>query len=194
MGLPGRINTTDNERRPLKQPLGMAATTALREAFNQGISSGSLGDTKFILYSHRDSSGRVCRPKALYANSHVLKTVPYFQTREPTITLDIIHAEPHGVGLKVRIGNFAGPQLKDSNKEEIDDEEYAEGYGYLSDSDLEDDEDEKAASFKPTGKSKAHLFDPFGVPSGCRIIPCEEHEERVERRKTIKIPDMAFVT
>ena len=173
MGLSGRINTTDNESRPLKRPLGMAATTALREALNQGISSGSLGDTKFILYSRRDSSGRVCRPKALYANSRVLKTVPYFKTCERT---------------------FAGPQLKDSNKEEIGDEEYAEDYGYLSDSDLEDDEDEKAASFKSTGKSKVHLFDPFGVPSGCRIVPCEVHEERVEMGKIIKIPDMAFVT
>ena len=172
----------------------MAATTALREALNQGISSGSLGDTKFILYSHRDSSGRVCRSKALYANSRVLKTVPYFKNREPTVTLDITHAEPHGVGLKGRIGDFAGPQSKDSNKEEIGDEEYAEDYGYLSDSDLEDDEDEKAASFKPTGKSKAHLFDPFGVPSGCRIITCEEHEERVEKGRIIKIPDLAFVT
>ena len=60
----------------------MAATTALREALNQGISSGKLIDTKFILFSHRDSSGRVCRPKSLYANSHVLKKVPYFKDCE----------------------------------------------------------------------------------------------------------------
>ena len=60
----------------------MAATTALREALNEGISSGSLVDTKIILYSHRDSSGRVCRPKSLYTTSHVLKTVPYFEDRE----------------------------------------------------------------------------------------------------------------
>jgi len=67
----------------------MSATTALLEALNQGISSGNLVDTKIILYSHRDSSNRVCRPKALYANSHVLKTVPYFNDREYTATLDI---------------------------------------------------------------------------------------------------------
>ena len=71
------MRPADNER-CYSQPAGMAATTALREALNQGISSGNLIDTKIILYSHRDSSGRVCRPKALYANSHVLKTVPYF--------------------------------------------------------------------------------------------------------------------
>ena len=63
----------------------MAATVALREALNQGISSGNLVDTKIILYSHRDSSGQVCRPKALYTNSHVLKTVPYFNDRESIV-------------------------------------------------------------------------------------------------------------
>jgi hypothetical protein len=66
----------------------MAATTALREALNEGISSGNFVDTKIILYSYRDSSGRVCRPKALYANSHVLKTVPYFNDRECTVTFN----------------------------------------------------------------------------------------------------------
>ena len=72
----------------------MAATTPLREALNQGISSGNLVDTKIILYSHRDSSGHVCRPKALYTNSHVLKTVPYFDDSESTATLDTPRAEP----------------------------------------------------------------------------------------------------
>jgi len=65
----------------------MAATVALCEALNRGISSGNLIDTKIVLYSRRDTSGRVCRPRALYANSHVLKTVPYFNDRESTATL-----------------------------------------------------------------------------------------------------------
>jgi hypothetical protein len=73
----------------------MATTTALRAGLNQGISSGNLVDTKIVLYSHRDSSGRVYRPKALYANSNALKAVPYFEDREPTTTLDITRAEPH---------------------------------------------------------------------------------------------------
>jgi hypothetical protein len=66
----------------------MAATTALCEALNQGISAGSFVDTKVILYSHRDSSGRICRPRAVYANGHVLKTVSYFKDRESTATLN----------------------------------------------------------------------------------------------------------
>ena len=78
-----------------QQPADMAATTALREALNKGISSGNLIDTKIILYSHRDSSARVFRPKALYTNSHVLKTVPYFNDRESTATLDTARVEPH---------------------------------------------------------------------------------------------------
>ena len=73
----------------------MAATTALREALNKGISSGNLIDAKIILYSHRDSSACVCRPKALYTSSHVLKTVPYFNDRESTATLDTTRVEPH---------------------------------------------------------------------------------------------------
>ena len=63
----------------------MAATLPLREALNKSISSGQLEDTKIILYSRRDSSGTICRPKALYANSHVLKTVPYFNDRKSVL-------------------------------------------------------------------------------------------------------------
>ncbi|KAF9650018.1 hypothetical protein BDM02DRAFT_3128015 [Thelephora ganbajun] len=158
----------------------MAATTALREALNQGISSGNLVDTMIILYSHRDSSGRVCRPKALYANSHILKTVPYFND------------QPHSIASKVLFGNFAESRSKDF-KEAIDEEECAEDYGYSSDSDLEDDEDEKSALFKHTTKTKNHPFDPFAIAGEDKII-CEGHEEHVEKGKVVKIPDIAFVT
>jgi len=173
----------------------MALTTALCEALNQGISSGSLVDTKIVLYSHRDSSGAVCRPKALYANSHALKTVPYFDDRESTATLDAACTVPHAVVFKVLFGNFAESQPKDFSKEETDEEETAEDYGYLSDSDLEDDEDEKVTSYKRTKKSKSHLFDPFGTPGEDKksTLP-EEREERVDKGKVVKIPDMALVT
>jgi len=171
----------------------MAATATLREALNQGISSGNLVDTKIILYSHRDFSGRVCRPKALYANSHTLKAVPYFNDRESTATLDTTCAEPHGAIFKVLFGNFTESQSKEFGGA-IDEEELAEDYGYLSDSDLEDDEDEKVASFECTGKPEVHSFDPFVVPGGDKKTVCEEYEEHVEKGKVVKIPDMAFVT
>ena len=68
----------------------MAATLPLREALIESISSGRFEDTKVILYSRRDSSGTICRPRALYASSHVLKTVPYFNDSK-----SLLHF-PHG--------------------------------------------------------------------------------------------------
>ena len=83
-------------------------------------------------------------------------------------------------------GNFAESRLKDFN-EAIDEDESTEYYGYLSDSDLEDSEDEKAPLFNPTSESTVHF-------SGEDEILCEVHEECVEKGKMVKIPDMAFVT
>lgn len=51
------------------------------EALDTSITSGHFVDTKIYLFSHRNSSGFVCKPKALYANSTVLKSVPYFNDR-----------------------------------------------------------------------------------------------------------------
>ena len=97
------------------------------------------------------------------------------------------------MSFKVLFGTFAESQSKDF-KDEIDDEEFGEYYGYLSDSDLEDDEDEKVASFKHTSKPKVYPFSPFGAPGEDRKIPCEEHEERIQKGKVVKVPDMALVT
>jgi len=57
-------------------------TAALEEALHDAISSGRFIDTKIVLFSRRDSTGRICKPKALYANSHVLESVPYFKDCE----------------------------------------------------------------------------------------------------------------
>ena len=172
----------------------MAATNALREALNQGISSGNLVDTKIILYSHRDSSGRICRPKALYANGHVLKSVPYFNDRESAVTLDIGCTEPHDVVLKVLFGHFAESQSKDFSEEAVDEDEFGEDYGYSSDSDLEDDEDERVSWSKYATKWMVLPFDPLWIFREDGRNLCGRHEEHVERGKVVKIPDMAFVT
>ena len=104
-------------------------------------------------------------------------------------------AENLTVSLQVLFGNFAESQSKDFSEEEVGDEESAENYGYLSDSDLEDDEDEKVTSFKNTGKPGVNPFIPFGcVPGKGERVLCEEYEEHVEQGKIVKIPDMAFVT
>ena len=60
----------------------MAATLSFRQALSEGIASGTFVDTKITLFSHKNSSGRVYEPKTLYASSHVLKSVPYFNDRE----------------------------------------------------------------------------------------------------------------
>ena len=78
-------------------------------------------------------------------------------------------------------------------KETTDEEETAEDYGYLSDSDLEDDEYEQDSSFGHVGTVRARPFDPFAIPGEDNII-CEEREEGIEKEKVVKIPDMAFVT
>lgn len=59
----------------------MSPTAALLEALNGSITSGNFADTKIYLFSHRNSEGDVCKPKALYANSAVLRSVPYFNDR-----------------------------------------------------------------------------------------------------------------
>ncbi|KAF9778362.1 hypothetical protein BJ322DRAFT_1147820 [Thelephora terrestris] len=152
----------------------MAATLSLREALNESISSGRFEDTKVILYSRRDSFGDICRPRALYASSHVLKSVPYFN--------DLLS------------GTFAEAELKDFS-EAIDDEEIAEDYGYYSDSDLEDDDrvanpteppeivaplDEDPSSSSPTTNKSPRVHD--------------ELSKRPRQGKIIKIQDIAFIT
>ena len=88
-------------------------------------------------------------------------------------------------------GNFSEAQSKDF-KEALDWEEPATDYGYFSDSDLEDDDDEKAA-FKHINKPKIHSLDPFPVPGEDRVV-YEKNEEHAGKGKVVKIPDMAFVT
>ena len=61
-----------------RKPDGSLLTPALQEALNLSITSGRFADTKIYLFSHRNAEGDICKPKALYANSVVLKTVPYF--------------------------------------------------------------------------------------------------------------------
>lgn len=60
----------------------MSQTESLHAALNDSITSGRFIDTKFYVFSRRDRSGRVGTPKALFANSRVLATVPYFETRK----------------------------------------------------------------------------------------------------------------
>lgn len=89
-------------------------------------------------------------------------------------------------------GGFVESLSKDL-RDAVDEEESAEDYGYLSDSDLEDDDDEKVPSSGHPDRSDIHPFDPFAAP-GEEKVGCERHAERIEKGKVVKIPDVAFVT
>ena len=89
-------------------------------------------------------------------------------------------------------GDFAESQLRDFN-EEVLDNEFAENYGYSSDSDLGDDEGESLFSFEDATEPKAPSVDTLEV-SGESKSACEHRKECLERGKIVKIPDMAFVT
>ena len=95
---------------------------------------------------------------------------------------------------KVPFRSYVKAPLRDVGKSAADRDEYADDYGYSSDSDLEDDEDEKVTLPKRQTKSKVHPFDSYGIFDEGRKSPCEEHVEHTEEGKTVKIPDMAFVT
>ena len=172
-----------------------AYTLPLREALNDSISSGKFVDTKIILFSRRDPSGTVCKPRALYASSHILRTVPYFNDRKPTSVL--LRSDPANDSLRVLFGNFAEAESKDFS-EAIDDSESADDYGYYSDSDLEEDEDSahlKGALKQAGSDVRGHPFDPFCFTTVDNPTPTSgEYKECLEKGKVIMIQDMAFIT
>jgi hypothetical protein len=157
----------------------MTITRVLKDALNDGISSGKFIDTQIILFSRRDASGRVCKPRALYANSHVLKSVPYFNNRELLLRSTSNTCSNPSPG--VLSGPFSESETKDFS-ETIDDGEYAEDYGYSSDSDLEEDWDFESPA--PPGKPQSPRP---GVLYG-------EYQENVRMGKVIRIRDVAFIT
>ena len=83
-------------------------------------------------------------------------------------------------------GDFTESQSRGFN-EAIDEDESTEDYGYSSDSDLEDDEEEKDLA---EARSGIQPRSPFGAGD----VAAEDYEERVEKGKVVKIPDIAFVT
>ena len=54
----------------------------LQEALRDSITSGTFVDTKFWVFSKRNSKlGRVGEPKALFVNGHVVRSVPRLAAR-----------------------------------------------------------------------------------------------------------------
>ena len=94
-------------------------------------------------------------------------------------------------------GDFAEAQSR-SFEGVIDEGGFAEDYGYWSDSDLEDEEDESriprsAAAEDATQPETQDLTNSPAISSEGKIV-YEDHKEYVEQGKVVKIPDVAFVT
>ena len=94
-------------------------------------------------------------------------------------------------------GNFVEAQSR-SLIEAIDQQEFAEDYGYSSDSDIEDEEDQW--SIRQCGVA-SHLTNSgvlglSGSPmtSSKDKIVYEDHDECVRQGRVVKIPDVAYVT
>ena len=95
--------------------------------------------------------------------------------------------------VKVLSGNFKESQLTDPG-EAIDEEESAENYGYMSDSDLEEEDDElKVSAPNQTAKSDVPKLD-SSETAGEDKTDGGDSEECAEKLRVIKIQDTAFVT
>ena len=165
----------------------------LRKALNDSITSGKFADTKVILFSRRDLSGIVCEPKALYASSHVLKTVPYFNDCKffpPSLVGDFSNDTP-----RVLFGAFAEAESKDFS-EPLDECERADDYGFYSDSDLEEDDIEPNETAKRMRNARGHPFDPLCFPLTKRepTPVAGEYNEPLRKGRVIKVQDVAFIT
>ena len=93
-------------------------------------------------------------------------------------------------------GDFA--EARSRNFEEVIDEEgFAEDYGYWSDSDLEEEDESRISrSDAAEDATKPEVHDPTDSPaiSSEGKMVYEDHKECVEQGKVVKIPDVAFVT
>ena len=98
--------------------------------------------------------------------------------------------------LQVLFGDFAEAQSRNF-KEAINGEEFAEDYGYLSDSDLEDEKDNSSTPQKAVTEDMIQSgagLSSLAVGSNENKRVCEDHEECIAQGKVVKIPDVAFVT
>ena len=87
-------------------------------------------------------------------------------------------------------GDFAESQPKGFT-DLVDEEKSTGDYGYLSDSDLEDGEDEVSLTTARTLQDSQRSSPAI---TGCNRLSCEVREEYRGRGKVVNILDIAFVT
>ena len=94
-------------------------------------------------------------------------------------------------------GNFAEGQSRNF-RNAVKEEEIADDYGYLSDSDLEDEDEPKVpreivVEHLPFPEAEINPSDSPAVSNHDKTV-YEDHEECIEQGRVVKIPDVAFVT
>ena len=94
----------------------------------------------------------------------------------------------------VLFGEFSEAEPKDLGADLCDDEPAVVDYGYHSDSDLEDVEDDEPN--RPTPAPDESSTSPSSRPYGLmgEENRYENHAELASKGKVVRIPDMAFVT
>ncbi|KAF9781707.1 hypothetical protein BJ322DRAFT_1077750 [Thelephora terrestris] len=123
----------------------MSLPQALGEALFDSLSTGTFVDVKFYAFSQRTPSGRVRCPKSLYANSHILQTVPYFRS--------------------LLSDGFSEGKLKDLRSPfPLDQPLEWDGHNCLDDSDLEEIEDNENLRVEIPGVTSDNLRSPLKSP------------------------------
>lgn len=129
----------------------------MKFTFKLMMDTGDYVDTKFYAYSRRKAAGAVYAPKAVYANSYILRAraPEYFEPCMPRaiwvhrVANLSCHTALHG---QYDGYSMVGP-LSTGFPDEFPDE--IDGSGFESDSDIEDDDDQESAapsSIKDTPK------------------------------------------
>ena len=118
----------------------------VQEALRDSITSGTFVDTKFWVFSKRSSrSGRVGEPKALFANGHVVRSVPRLGARafiisncygSPSHRFTVLNWGEGGENLRTQFPVDRKPSTCD--------------YDCDADSDLEEDEDWDSSDIEDT--------------------------------------------
>lgn len=166
-------------------------------------------DTKFYVFSQRNASGRVGKPKALYANSEILKQVPYFEARGLMLLLS--PSSPSSHLSPVLSDRFSEGVITDLNSEFFQNETpYRDDYEYLSDEDLQGDplewiidDDEKSATDKPLAsvskfaqtqlKARSHLR-AHRARARKALPKSAKTKSTIHKGKVVFVRDAAFAT
>lgn len=130
---------------PIPADVEKTPDALIKLAAKLSLTNGSFIDTKFFAYSRRNQSGVVYAPKAVYANSYMLrvKAPEYFEPCESSKRSILLIAVLTSIRLVLR-GGFDGSCVTGSLSGKLPDgfPDKTDDWDYESDSDIEDDDDD----------------------------------------------------